>query len=300
MKNRIGFILLFAIGTILLVGCAKKEEQASNKLKVSVSFNALYEFAQAVGQDKVEVSTIIPNGVEPHDFEPKAADLTKLSKADVFVYNGLGMESWATQAMEAIGDNHLTVVEASNGAQPIINTDTKEVEEHGQYDPHLWISLSGAKIEVAQIADGFSKADPDNEAFYQKNAKEYIGQLEALYQEYQEKFASVLKKNMITGHAAFHYFCQDFGLSQNSVEDVFAEGEPSTKQLAELVEYCKENQVTTIFAEEMASPEISQTLADEVGAEVVTIYTMESEEDNLSYLERMQSNLEKVYQSLSK
>ncbi|MFH1512629.1 MAG: zinc ABC transporter substrate-binding protein, partial [Bacillota bacterium] len=97
----------------------------------------------------------------------------------------------------------------------------------------------------------------------------------------------------------FGYLCRDFGLTQNSVEDVFAEGEPSAQQLAELVDYCRANGVTTIFAEEMASPEISETLANEVGANVKTIYTIESAEDGLSYLERMEANLYEIYLSLA-
>ena len=71
------------------------------KLNVSVSFNAIKEFAEAVGKDKVEISTIIPDGMEPHDFEPKAQDLVALSSADVFIYNGLGMEAWAEKAITA-------------------------------------------------------------------------------------------------------------------------------------------------------------------------------------------------------
>ncbi len=84
------------------------------------------------------------------------------------------------------------------------------------------------------------------------------------------------------------------------MEDVFAEGEPSAQQLTELVNYCRENEVTTIFAEEMASAEVSQTLASEVGADVETIYTAESAEDDLTYLERMADNLSKIYDSLAK
>jgi zinc transport system substrate-binding protein len=122
--------------------------------------------------------------------------------------------------------------------------------------------------------------------------------LEDLYEEYEAKFQTVTQKSFVTGHAAFGYLCRDFGLEQNSVEDVFADGEPSAQQLAELVEYCRENDVTTIFAEELASPEVSETLADEVGAEVETIYTIASAEDDKTYLERMEENLEKIYQSL--
>ena len=64
------------------------------------------------------------------------------------------------------------------------------------------------------------------------------------------------------------------------------------------MKYCRDNAVTTIFAEELASPEVSETLANEVGAEVVTIYTIESAEDGLTYLQRMEANLSEIYQSL--
>ncbi len=276
------------------------EGPEENRLKVSVTFNAMKEFAEAVGQEKVAVSTIIPDGTEPHDFEPKAQDLAGLSTAQVFVYSGLGMEGWAEEAVAAAGNAGLIVVEASLGADVIRNTEPEEIEEHGQYDPHIWLSLKGAELEVKNIRDGLISADPANQEFYEKNCEAFISQLESLYDEYSEKFRSAENKSFVTGHAAFSYLCRDFGLEQNSVEDTFAEGEPTAQQLSRLVEYCRENDVTTIFAEEMASPEVSQTLAGEVGAAVETVYTMESNEDGMSYLARMAENLSKIYASLTK
>lgn len=302
MKKLITLILILCMAAFL-ISCSNKAKNTSendNKLKVSVTFNALAEFVSAVGKDKVTVSTIIPSGTEPHDFEPKAADIAGLSNAKVFVYNGLGMEAWASKAVKSSDNKNLVVVTASKGADLIKNTDQNQIKEHGSYDPHLWLSLKGAKTEVQNISDGLSKADPVNKDYYEANAKEYINKLENLYNEYKDKFSNIKNKNLVTGHAAFHYFCKDFNLQQNSVEDVFAEGEPSTKQLTKLVDYCRANKVTTIFAEKMASPEIAQTLANEVGASVETIYTIEGQEDNLSYLDRMKDNCEKIYKSLSK
>lgn len=272
----------------------------AEKIPVSVTFNAMKEFVEAVGKDRVEVATIIPDGTEPHDFEPKAQDLAALSNAKIFVYNGFGMEAWVEDAIKSANNSSLITVEASKGAEPIQNTEKEEIEEHGQYDPHLWLSLKGAELEVKNIKEALVSADPSNKEFYETNCNDYVAQLEKLYTEYQGKFQSVKKKSFVTGHAAFGYLCRDFGLEQNSVEDVFAEGEPSAQQMTELVKYCKENQVTTIFAEEMASPEVSKTLADEVGAKVETIYTVEGGEDDKSYLERMEDNLSKIYDSLAK
>lgn len=270
-----------------------------NKISVSVTFDAMAEFTKAVGKEKVNVSTIIPDGTEPHDFEPKAKDLVALSSAQVFVYNGFGMESWADMAVKSAGNKNLIAVEASKGAEPIRNTDAGEIKEHGQYDPHLWISLKGAELEAGNIRDALCEADLSDADFFTKNCSEFTTQLEALYSEYNTKFKSAKNKSFVTGHAAFAYLCRDFGLSQNSVEDVFAEGEPGAKQLAQLVDYCKSNHVKTIFVEDMVSPEVSQTLAQQVGAKTEQIYTIESAEGSMTYLERMKDNLNEIYDSLS-
>lgn len=302
MLKKVPLLILSLVVLLAFTACggAKIDGSSEGKLAVSVTFDALGEFAKAVGGDKVAVSVIIPTGIEPHDFEPKAQDLVDLSSADVFVYNGLGMESWAEDAVSAANNDKLIAVDASTGADVLENTGEGVIAERGQYDPHLWLGIKGAETEVTNIKNAFVQADPANKAYYEANAQSYIDQLEALYNDYSAKFAAVEKKSFVTGHAAFGYLCRDFGLTQNSVEDVFAEGEPSAQQLAELVDYCRQNGVTTIFAEEMASPEISQTLANEVGASVKTIYTMESAEDDLSYLERMADNLSEIYDALSK
>ncbi len=279
-------------------GSKSSAQSEISKIKVSVSFDAMKELTEAVGDDRVEVSTIIPDGTEPHDFEPKAKDLAALSMAKVFVYNGLGMEAWAADAVKSANNPNLVAVEASKGVDPIKNTDAGEIKEHGQYDPHVWISLKGAETEVKNIKDALVKADPANKAYYEKNCNDFVSKLEDLYTDYQKRFQSVGKKTFVTGHAAFAYLCRDFGLKQNSVEDVFAEGEPSAQQLSELAKYCKANKVTTIFSEKTASADISKTLAREVGAKVETIYTFESKEENKSYQARMRSNLSKIYNSL--
>jgi ABC-type metal ion transport system, periplasmic component/surface adhesin len=296
-------LLVLTLGTMVsLAGCgsigANDAVADTGKVHVSVSFDAMREFVEAVGKDKVAVSVIIPDGTEPHDFEPKAEDLKGLNEAQIFVYNGLGMETWAEKAVQAAGNSKLIAVKASTGIEAIKNTDEGEIKEHGVEDPHSWLSLKNAEIEVRNIKDALVEADPTNKAYYEKNCKDYTDQLENLYQKYQTKFATVERKDFVTGHAAFSYFCRDFGLQQNSVEDVFAEGEPNAAQLAELIEYSKKHQVKTIFVEDMVSPAVSQTLANEVGAEVQTIYTMESHEDQKNYLERMQDNLDKIYSSL--
>jgi zinc transport system substrate-binding protein len=216
----------------------------------------------------------------------------------VFVYNGFGLETWAPKAIEAAQNKKMITVDSSEGAEAI-KLEGAEAAEHGGTDPHLWISLSGAKVQTRNIAKGLSAADPAHAAAYAKNADAFIAQLDKLYAEYGEKMKNAPSKIIVTGHAAFGYLCRDFSIEQYSVEDVFASGEPTAKQLSSLVEFAREKKVKTIFVEEMVSPAVSQTLANEVGAKVKTIYTMESAEDGKSYLERMRDNLDAIAISLS-
>lgn len=267
----------------------------SNKLKVVVSFNAMKELTYAIGKNKIQIVNMTPNGTEPHDFEPKTRDILALQDAKVFIYNGLDMESWVDKTLKSIDNKSLVKVEASNGIKPIKNASSNE---HGIYDPHAWLSLKAAEIESKNIKDALVKADPKNKSYYEKNYSDFKTQIDNLYDEYNNKFKNIKNKSFVTGHAAFGYLCRDYGLNQESVEDVFAEGEPSTKKLADLITYCKKNNVKTIFVEDMVSPKVSNTLAREVGAKVEKIYTVESKEDGKNYLQSMQYNLEKIYNSL--
>ncbi|WP_298845779.1 metal ABC transporter substrate-binding protein [Clostridium sp.] len=300
MFKKMSIFILLICTILTFTACGSKKVETSNlksqnKVKVVVSFNAMREITTAIGKDKVDIVTMIPNGTEPHDFEPKAKDFESLTNAKIFVYNGFGMESWVDKVLESVDNKNLITVDASKGSTPIGNT---EKSENAQYDPHLWISLKGAKNQAKNVRDALVKADSPNKSYYEKNYNDFALKLDTLYNEYNKKFKTVTNKNFVTGHAAFAYLCRDFGLKQNSVEDVFAEGEPSAKKLKELTDYCKKNKIKTIFVEDMVSTKVSDALANEVGAKVEKIHTIESKEDNKDYLTCMKENLDMIYNSL--
>ena len=129
-------LILLVVGIMmaaLFAGCGNdtpnaQKEQAGKKIQVVTSFNAMAEFTKAIGGDKVDVSTIIPDGVEPHDFELKPENMKQLATAQVFVYNGFGMEPWAKQAIEAAKNDKLVSVVATEGVEAIKNTDKSDVD----------------------------------------------------------------------------------------------------------------------------------------------------------------------------
>ena len=297
MKKKIISGALAVITSIMLIGCGTNSDtkttndEGNKKVNIMVSVYPLKEFADKIAGDKAEVSCMVPDNMEPHDYEPKTKDFEALIKSDAFIYNGLGLETWVDQVKSVIGDKELRIVDSSEGV---------EVRKEGDViDPHSWLSLKEAEQQAENIKDTLVEIDEDNKAYYEENYDAFVGELESLYNEYKEKFDNLSTKDFVTGHAAFGYLCRDFGLQQKSVENLFAEGEPTPKQLEQLVTFCKENNIKTVFSESLASPKVSETLAKEVGAEVVPILTLESNEDDKSYVEAMRYNLEEIYKCLS-
>lgn len=287
MKKWLAALAAFLCAALVLTGCAEDAPPVpEGKLSVVASFYPIKEFAEAVGGDKVYVTTLIPDGVEPHDFQPAPKHLKGLLHARLFLINGLGMEPWAEEIVEAVGNPSLVLIDASQGIEPI------PAGSRGRFDPHCWLSLSAAQTEVMNIAEAFAAADPTNADFYRQNAASYNGRLQSLLNEYRAKTAALPQRRLVTSHAAFAYLCRDLDLVQESVAPVFAAGEPSPQQLARLAALCRTWGVHTIFTEHLASPEIARTLSRETGASLAALSTLESKGHAASYIEGMQADLE--------
>ena len=300
MKKGFFICLFLTMFLITLSGCGKTDTASNtstdpSKINVTVSFQAMKELTEAVGKDHVAVQLIVPNGTEPHDFEPTAKNLTALRDSKIFVYNGLGLEnSWLDKVTAASDNKNLVMAEASKGTTPLMLDDNSNAA-----DPHIWLSINGAEIEAKNIKDALISVDAKNKDDYEKNYQDFCSQLNDLKKEYTEKFQQSKRHDFVTGHAAFGYLSRDFNLQQKSVSDALLSGEPSAKKLKDLTDYCKENNVSTIFVEDMVSPKVSETLANEVNAKAVEIYTIESLPDGMDYVSALKYDLEKIYESLN-
>jgi zinc transport system substrate-binding protein len=297
MKKKIISGVLAILTGVMLIGCNAKAETttkniADDKLNIIVSIYPLKEFTEKIAGDKATVTCLVPDNMEPHGYEPKTKDFATLAKSKVFIYSGLGLESWVDQVNGTIKDKGVTILDSSTGVE------TRK--EENAVDPHIWLSVKNAEIQSENIKNTLVKLDEKNKDYYEENYKKFKEELENVYNEYKPKFDTLNKKNFITGHAAFGYLCRDFGLTQKSVENLFAEGEPTPRQLEDLVKFCKENNIKTIFSESLSSPKVSQALAKEVGADVVPILTLESKEGDKDYIKAIKYNLDEIYRCLSK
>jgi zinc transport system substrate-binding protein len=281
---------------IMLVGCGTQSDKNINngeeKVNVTVSISPIKEFTELIGGDKVKVTSLIADNVEPHDVDLKPRDFEKLTKSELFIYNGLGMEDWLEQVKEQISEDKIKYVDTSENGNPI-KTD-------GKTDPHQWLSLKEAINQCNNIKNALEEVDPKNKTYYEENYEKVKTDFEELYNEYLPKFQSLEHKNFVTSHEAFGYLCRDFGLEQQALNDLFGEGELTAKKIEDLVKYCNDNGVTTIFSEEEDSQKEANTLAKEINGEVKPLYTLETKVEGKSYLEVMKINLEEIYNSMSK
>lgn len=280
---------------IMLIGCGSQENKSNEengKVEVTVSISPIKEFTELIGGDKIDVTSLVPDNAEPHDIDLKPRDFEKLTKSKVFIYNGLGMEDWLDEVKEQISEDKIKYVDTSENGNAI-KTD-------GKIDPHQWLSLKEAINQCNNIKVALSEVDPNNKNYYEENYEKVKKDFEELYNEYLPKFQSLEHKNFVTSHEAFGYLCRDFGLKQQALNDLFGEGELTAKKIEDLVKYCDDNNVNTIFSEEEDSQKEAQTLANEINGAVKPLYTLETKVEGKSYLEVMKINLEEIYESMSK
>lgn len=291
MKKKILKFGLLLTLLMLFLGCSNdKSEVDTDKVQIEVSISPLKEFTEAIGGDKVQVNTLVPENVEAHDFELKSRDVEDVMDKDLFIYNGVHMEHWLDQLKESISNSDVKFVDSS------VNSNI--IDEDGKEDPHLWLSLKEAQNQCKTIKDALVEVDSDNKDYYEENYEKYIKELEDLYNEYLPKFESLTSKYFITGHAAFGYLCRDFGLEQKSLRDLFGEGEATAKTYEELAKFCEENNISNIFSESSESSKEADTLANEINGQVISIYSLESSAEGKTYLEAMRYNLDKIYNGL--
>ena len=288
MKTLI-FLLIMAMN--IVAGCGGQQSADKSKLQVAASFYPMAEFAQAVGGDRVQVTCLVPDGAEPHDWEPSPKDLTRLGRAQVFVYNGM-VEPWAEQALAALSEKKIVPVEAGSAL----------LERNGKQDPHVWVSPKKAIIEVERISEALCSVDAKNAAAYKANAKAYVEKLAALDKKLAQVAQKAPKRVFVTAHAAFGHLAADYGLRQLSVAGISAEAEPTPGDLQRLIATVKREKVRYVFFETLTDPKIAKLVAQETGAQTAVLDPLEGldEEDYITVpSDELTEGLPVIYNDIS-
>jgi zinc transport system substrate-binding protein len=256
----------------------------SSILNIVASFYPIYEFVKQVGGDKVSVSSLIPVGVEPHDFEPTIQQIQNAERADILFFNGLGFEStWLNRIQN---DN---LVDTSTG--------TNITETGNVINPHIWLDPILAKNQVKNIKDALIKLDPTNKEYYENNAVNFIKELDSLDALIRTTVQTCDKKDFIAFHNAFSYFANRYGLKQHSIQGVSPEGEVLPQRIQEIVELAKDLGINIVYSEELVDPRFAEVIAQEIPNGRVLILSpiegIDSEEQaaGIGYLDKMRENI---------
>ncbi len=266
--------------------------QNDTRLQVTTSFYPLYFFASQIGGDKANVINITPAGNEPHDYEPSPQDIKAIVNSKLLVLNGGSLETWGDKIKEVVNPSHTLIVVAG---QDIIN---QTLAEGGNtvVDPHVWLSPPLAEQMVDKIKAGFEAVDPANTAYYEAQAQALKLKLSDLDAQYQKGLSSCTKRDFVTSHAAFGYLATAYHLNQIPIAGLSPDSEPSPRQLSDIIQLAKKDNIKYIFFESLASPKLSETIAREVGAQTLVLNPIEGlTPDDIAhgqdYFTEMQSNL---------
>ncbi|MFF1696159.1 metal ABC transporter substrate-binding protein [Streptomyces sp. NPDC058257] len=306
------------LGLTALSACSSSSSADKNgdgKLNVTASFYPMQYLAQEIGGDHVAVDTLTKPGVEPHDLELSPKQTAYLGESDVILYlKGIqpavddaigqsGVENTVDAAKLTKLEKHGTGVGHDHGHEGEEHSDEEEHghEDEAGADPHIWLD----PVKYAEVAKGvgkaMEKADPDHAAAYKKNTEALVKKLDGLNTEFENGLRNTKTKTFITTHSAFGYLAERYGLEQESIAGIDPESDPSPARIKELQDIAKEDKVSTVFFETLASDKTAKTLATDASLKTDVLDPLEGITDKSKgddYIGVMESNLAALQKAL--
>ncbi len=288
MKNYFIKTAVLLLCAAVFISCSKEApKQQDGKLNIAVSSYVPYTFAKSVLGDAVNLTLLIPPGVEAHSFEPSPKTIKEVKQAQVFFYTSNHLEPWALKI-----DKNAVMLD-QNLPQVVPN------------DPHVWMSFDNARVMAKNLADYMAEKYPDLSSQIKPRYNTFAVEMESLKFLYSKIMPTCQNRTIYhIGHLAFGYIAHDYDLSFKALFSADMDQEPSAKEIAELVKAIKDNKVKYIFSEEQLNPSLARTISKETGAKILMLNTVEGitkQEfaDGKTYQELMLENLKNIAIGLS-
>lgn len=292
-----------------------------NKIKVVASFFPLFDFAQNIGGDLIQVENIT-NQTDPHEFEPTLQDLTKVYNSNFFIYQGAGFDIWADKITTQlkIEKPQIQIINMTSNFELMVEKNEEKVSnetsqtsqnnssnslqkdskiEKINYNPHIWLDPIRVITQVEIIRNGLIQIDQKNQQIYTTNAQNYIKNLQNLDQKYKIGLQNCQQKNIIAPHDAYFYLAQRYQFQAVTIAGLEPTSEPTTREITKIIQIVKDQKLKYIFYEKAISPKFAQTIASETGAKTLVLDSIESLdkeqiEKGENYLTIMEKNLENL------
>lgn len=282
-------IAAIVLSAALLAGCGRSATpESTGTLNVTVSILPQRYFVERVGGEQVSVNVMVEPGASPATYEPKPEQLAALSKAGVYFSIGVPFESAWLDRIASTNDEML-VVDTTEGVKRMPvgarqdRGEEADADETENPDPHIWLSPTLVKTQAQTIYEALAALDPGHEVEYKANLDSFIADIDALDGDIRETLEGVESRKFIVFHPAWGYFARDYGLEMVAIE--IGGQEPSAAELAGLVREAQEEGIRVIFAQPEFSARDAETIADEIGGEVLLISPLA--EDWLDNLRRV-------------
>lgn len=291
------FTAVALIATV--AACSPQQDPAKNEgLAVLAAFYPLAFVAEQVGGDRVDVTTLTPQGAEPHDLELAPAQTRQIGEADLVLFQ-TRFQPALDAAVAARNPDHVLDA-ASLATRPLVadpdhdhGEEGKDDHDHGPNDPHFWLDPELLETFAQQVAAELTSLDPQGADEFEKNLAAFSQELDQLDQDFSTGLATCAHDSIIVTHEAFGYMADRYDFSQISIVGVDPESEPSPAQLKKVSATIVDLGIETIFFETLVSPKVAQTLARDLGIETRVLDPIEGiTKENETYFIIMNANLE--------
>jgi zinc transport system substrate-binding protein len=286
---------------------AQQDREEQKKMTVIASFYPLYEFASKVAGGRAEVSSLVPAGIEPHDWEPTAEDISRGRLADVLVINGAGFERWANDMKAKVIANTSEGIEFDHREEKEMGDD-EHVHEGGGVvvgvNPHIWLDPVLAKHQIDKIRNVMARSDPANADYYNQNAGRFSAELDSLDAFIRSELADCDKSDFIAFHDAFIYFSERYGLRQHSIHGVSPEGEILPQTIQQIIKLANELDINVIYSEDLVDSRLADTIANEIPNGRVLVLSpiegvdKEEQAAGIGYIDKMMQNIASLKEGL--
>lgn len=298
-KALILVVLLLAvfIGELLIFD--NKTETHDTKPYIAVTSFAIYDIANHIVADQVEIKKLIPFGVEMHTYMPSVKTMTEISKAEVFIFNGLGVEPWIKKEYPNQLDMSKSVRLQEAQDEECEGHDDEGHEHHHENDadPHYWLDIDNMILMADTISLRLSEHFPEHKVLFDENTKAYISELKKLDQEYVDSLQNCKHKEIVVNHNAFGYLGTKYGFSSHSVTGLSPDEQVSAKKMKEITDLVKSEDIKVVFFESFVSPEVANTISKEAGAKAQSLQPLANvneDEESKGYIGLMRDNLLKL------
>ena len=239
--------------------------RAAEPIRVASFSTVATEMVKAIGADRVEVGELIKPGVDPHSYEPAPGDLKQVGEARLILASGKHLENYTPRLQESASPG-ATLLKVGDAVPSLQLKEEAGVIE----DPHWWHSVKNMKLATKAVREALIQLSPADRPAFEKNAANYLTQLDSLEKWAAAKIAELPRdrRKLVTSHDAFQYFARDFGFTVYPVKGVSSSDEPSSKNVADLVQTIRKEQVKAVFFESIENPKVLRQITDETGAKM--------------------------------